>query len=478
MKQYIFSFLVVILFGFQGITQDVQMSEGFTMRTDHKYEIIGKVDGKILLYRNETNQFTIHTFDKELKSSKETKLKLGKNYLKFIGLTVTSKDFTILFSHRAKGNTYIQAHKYDSKIKLVDSTTIKIYERRAFAPIFQMVKSQNKQVGLLYNIDREKVIETLVFDTKKMELLSEYNYQPKNLYFRRDFIDFLVGNDGSSHLILKKDNDKPNKAQNRFEFYSVNTGETTERSYMISFKDTLWYDVYFEYDNLNHRIVAGGFYANDFLTKTLGYFYMNINPRDEQDYTLSYQEFDTDFVHEVLGKHNKKSKKDGFAEVDIQEIVLRSDGGILLIAERNRQYVRQTSSMGTSYGGRNQTGSQIDYYFNDLLVFSIHPTGELHWKDILHKKQYSQDDNAMYSSYFLLKTRSNLRFLYNDEIKQENVVNEYIVTGVGEPDRKNIMNTSGAELMLVMKNALQISADEVIIPSERRRQLKLVKLTY
>jgi transketolase len=112
------------------------------------------------------------------------------------------------------------------------------------------------------------------------------------------------------------------------------------------------------------------------------------------------------------------------------------------------------------------------------LVFSIHPDGELHWKDILHKKQYSQDDGAMYSSYFLLKTRSNLRFLYNDEIKQESTVNEYILTGKGTPDRKNIMNTQGVELMLVMKNATQVSADEVIIPSERRRQLKLIKLTY
>ena len=238
---------------------------------------------------------------------------------------------------------------------------------------------------------------------------------------------------------------------------------------MISFRDTLWYDVYFEYDNLNNRIVAGGLYANDFLTKSLGYFYLNINPKNENDYVLTFHEYDAEFVHDVLGKH-KKTNKDGFAEVDIQEIVLRSDGGILLIAERNRRYVRQTSSMVTSYG-QNPGGNQVDYYFNDLLVFSIHPNGKLHWIDILHKKQYSQDDNARYSSYFLLKTRSNLRFLYNDEIKQENAVNEYILTGIGEPDRKNIMNTAGAELMLVMKNALQISADEVVIPSERRRQL-------
>ncbi|MFK7948325.1 MAG: hypothetical protein AB8G11_12110 [Saprospiraceae bacterium] len=476
MKRYIFS-LWVLLFAVQCIGQDVKMSEGFTMRTDYEYEIIGKVDDKVLLYRNEMSQFTIFSFDKDLKTSKEKKLELGKNYLKFIGITSTPKDFTILFSHRVKGQTYVKAHKYDGKVKLLDSTTIKIYERRAFAPVFSMVKSQNRQIGLLYNVEKEKILETLVFDTKKMKLLWEYNYEPNDFYYRRDFVDFLVGNDGSSHLIIEKDNERSKRSQNRLEFYSYNAGEATETKYMVSFKDTLWYDIDFEYDNMNDRIVAGGFYANDFLTKTIGYFYLNINPKNDNDYILTFHEFDSAFVHDVLGK-KKRVNKDGFAEVDIQEIVLRRDGGILLIAERNREYVRQSTTMMTTSNGRNQAGSQVDYYFNDLLVFSIHPTGELHWQDILHKKQYSQDDDAMYSSYFLLKTRSNLRFLYNDEIKQENSVNEYIVNGSGKPDRKNIMNTAGAELMLVMRNALQVSADEVIIPSERRRQLKLVKLTY
>ena len=476
MKQHIFSFLV-LLFAFQGIAQEVKMSEEFSMRTDHHYEIIGKVNGKILLFTKDANEFMVHAFDEDLKNSKETKIELERNYLRFIGITSTPNDFTIIFSHKFKGDTHVKAHKYDSKVNLLDSTTIKVYERRAFSPVFRMVKSQNQQMGLLYNIDREKVIETLMFNIPEMELLWEYSYEPKEFYYRRDFVDFLVGNDGSSHLILERDNERSKKPQNRFEFYSYNIGEATETAYMVSFKDMLWYDVYFEYDNLNNRIVAGGFYANDFLTKTLGYFYLNVDPKDNKNYTLSFQEFDPEFIHEVIGKH-KKMNKDGFAEVDIQEIVLRNDGGILLIAERNREYVRQNTAMSTAYSGQNQVGNQVDYYFNDLLVFSIHPTGALHWQDILHKKQYSQDDDALYSSYFLLKTRSILRFLYNDEIKQENVVNEYILTGIGKPDRKNIMNTAGAELMLVMRNALQISADEVIIPSERRRQLKLVKLTY
>lgn len=476
MKKYMLLF-VLIMIAFQGFSQDVQVSEEFAVRTDHYYEIIGKVSDKVLLFRKEASEFKVQTFSEDLKSSKEEKLELGKNYLKFIGIVPTSKDFTILFSYKDKGETYVKAHKYDSELTLKDSTTIRIFERRAFSPTFQMTKSQNKQYCLLYNVDREKILETLVFDVNKMALTWEHNFAPKDFYYRSDFLDFFVANDGSGHLILERDNEKIKRASNRFEFFSYFPDTEKVEHYMLSMSEKLWYDVYFDYDNLNKKIVAGGLYANEFQTKTLGYFYLNINPRNEEEYILNYTAFDEEFVSEVLGKR-KRSKKDGFSEVDIQEIVLRHDGGVLLIAERNREYVRQVSTVNAAYSSRDYTGSQTDYHYNELLVFSIHPTGELHWKDILHKKQYSQDDNAMYSSYFLLKTRSNLRFLYNDEIKEENTVNEYIVTGIGKPDRKNIMNTQGAEMMLVMKNALQISADEIIIPSERRRQLKLVKLTY
>jgi hypothetical protein len=476
MTKYFFSFLFVMSF-LQVTAQDILMSDEQVMRTDCVYEIIGKIGNKVLLFKDEANEFTVQIYDDKMKQVKESKLDVGNSYLKFVGITATSKDFTILYSHKEKGDTYLKANKYNNQLKLLDTATISVFERRAFAPIFMMEKSQNKQFVLMYNIDKEKILETIVFDTKKMEKVWEYTFEPTDYYHRRDFVDFLVDNHGGGHLILERDNEKNKKDSNRFEFYSFDENMETANGYLISMREQLWYDVYFEYDNVHDKIVAGGLYANEFQTKTEGYFYFNINPKNADDFVLKYQSFDPDFVQEVLGKE-KPSKKDGFAEVDIREIVLRQDGGILLIAERNRIYVRQTNTMATTYSSRNMAATQTDYYYDDLLVFSIHPTGELHWKDILHKKQYSQDDNALYSSYFLLKTRSNLRFLYNDEIKQEGIVNEYILTGDGTPDRKNIMNTQGVKLMLVMKNAIQVSVDEVIIPSERRRQLKLVKLTY
>lgn len=468
----ILSFLIYT----NGLAQGIEISDEQSMRTDYSYEIIGKLDGKILFFKEESSDFILQAFDDKMKVVKENNIDLDKSYLKYIGTTIGRKDFTLLFSFRKRGDTFVKAHKYNAKLELVDSVTVKTFERRAFSPSFTMKLSQNKRYALMYNVEKEKYLETLLFDTKTMKLVWEQIFMPDDFYFKRDFMDFLVDNNGGGHLIIERDNQKSKIITNRFEFISFDASMSTPTMYILPLGEELWYDILFDYDNKNNKIVAGGLVANEFQTKAVGYFYLNINPKDEKDYLLKYNSFEQDFVQDVLGKEKPK-KREGFAEVDVQEIVLRSDGGILLIAERNRTYVRQ-SSMGAAYAGRGVTGSQTDYYYDDVLVFSIHPTGNLHWNEILFKKQYSQDDGAIYSSYFLLKTRSSLRFLYNDEISQENPVNEYILTGSGTPDRKNIMNTQGVKLMLVLKNAVQVSADEVVIPSERRRQFKLVKLKY
>jgi hypothetical protein len=120
----------------------------------------------------------------------------------------------------------------------------------------------------------------------------------------------------------------------------------------------------------------------------------------------------------------------------------------------------------------------IDYYYDELIVISVHPDGETHWKSILHKKQYSQDDNGIYSSYFLFKTPGNLRFLFNDEIRQENTVSEYVLNALGEYNRKGLLSTEHLDLKLRFKDAVQVDANAVVVPSERRNRLKLMKLVY
>jgi hypothetical protein len=216
-------------------------------------------------------------------------------------------------------------------------------------------------------------------------------------------------------------------------------------------------------------------YSDKSAVEAHGVFYMNVKPSDTKTPTIIFTPFDNEHLTLVLGKVIKKNV--GFGDVSVQKIIPRSDGGTLMIAERNRKYVRNTTNY-SSYYGRNLNPVQTDYYFNEILLYSFNPDGTLHWKEILHKKQFSQDDNGAFSSFFLFFNRTNLRLIYNDAIKSTGTVYEYVVKGNGEADRASLFNTKPYKFMLKMTEALQVSNNALLIPSERRSQLRLVRLTF
>ncbi|MEL7161033.1 MAG: hypothetical protein AAFN92_09755, partial [Bacteroidota bacterium] len=153
-------------------------------------------------------------------------------------------------------------------------------------------------------------------------------------------------------------------------------------------------------------------------------------------------------------------------------------GGGLIITERNRQLERRSNASRTQVLNNYGIRPLVDYHYDELVVFSVHPDGKPHWSNILHKKQYSQDDGGVYSSYLLMENPSSLRFLFNDEIRFENTVSEYVVNGRGEFDRNSLFHTRDLELRLRFRDGLQVAANEVVLPSEHRNKLRLVKMTY
>ena len=71
-----------------------------------------------------------------------------------------------------------------------------------------------------------------------------------------------------------------------------------------------------------------------------------------------------------------------------------------------------------------------------------------------------------------------MRLIYNDEIRNENTVSEYIIKGNGEFDRNSILNTASQELRLRFRESMQVAANEILVPSERKSRLKLVRLSF
>jgi hypothetical protein len=467
--------LLLALLPWLGLAQKITVSEPITLRSDIAYELIGDLGGRILLFRDKTTTFEVMAFDKTMREAWSKELEVYARQARVLGLATGKADFTLLYQGKEKGQTVLWANKYGPGATLIDSICIVNLGSLPFSPGFMLVHSDDRSKVLIYYVEKQDLIKAMVFDIEQMKLLWKTSLMLDDFNYYQHFQQVVLDNHGNMTLIIEKDNFRSKRNSHHFELFTYFADRHLLERFDLPIPEKLTYDVYFTYDHVNNRLVGGGLYSERNLGRPDGYFFLTVAPHDPSEVLYSHAEFTEDFILNVMGKEADRSK--GIPEAEVKDIVLRRDGGILLICERNRTYERRAANMGrTVY---DVTGRfAVDHYYDELFVLSIHPTGETHWKAVLHKKQYSQDDNGIYSSFFLFRTPSNLRFLFNDEIKYENTVSEYILSGSGETERKSLLSTANLKLRLRFRDAVQLNSREIIIPSERRNRLRLVRLEY
>ena len=299
--------------------------------------------------------------------------------------------------------------------------------------------------------------------------------QPKKMQYPRDWEDLLVDDQGNMHLILSKDNYRSKRKTHYFQVHQYYGMQDQVKQFNLPMQDKLSFDVNFNVDNRNNQLVAAGLYGVKTVSKAMGYYYLRIPLDNHESHSLRFHEFEEDMLNAFLEKKVKKNR--GLVDAVMDDVVLRRDGGILAIIEKAKLYERRPGSTPRSFNDP-FVRTMVDYYHEEMYIVSIHPDGRKHWGTILHKKQYSQDEDAVFASYFLFTTPSSLRFIFNDEIKYENTVSEYVLRGDGTFKRNSVLNTKDLKIRMRFRDATQVNAKVLLVPSEMRNRLKIVKLQY
>ena len=475
MKAFILS-SIFLLSSLMTIGQDLDITSEVMIRSTSKYEIIGKINETIMMVINNSGFYKVHAYTEEMTNKWERPLKMDRKTAKVNGFIARKDDFSVFYSYRHKGRNYLKQRRLDEKLNLVDSTTLKTFSRRSISPSLYFETSQNKKKVLMYNVENSDEFEVIVVDNDSMKVELDVKFKTEDFSYNQDFLQAVVDNDGGVYFIFEKDNRKSKKEENILKVFYFNPKSNKAKFFNISMQEHLWHDIYFDFDNKNKKLLISGFYSDETILEGHGVFFMTVSPNDPGNVTSNFEEFSKEYLALVLGKQVKKNV--GFGDVVVQQIVPRRDGGVLMIAERYKEEERDRISTDPYSRKNDDRINQTDYVFSEILLYSFHPNGELHWTEVLHKKQYSQDDSGVFSSFFLFMNRSKIRFLYNDAIKRSDTVYEYVVAGNGELERNSLFNTNEDKLMLRMLDAVQVSSNVIIIPSERRSSVKLVKMTF
>ncbi len=218
-------------------------------------------------------------------------------------------------------------------------------------------------------------------------------------------------------------------------------------------------------------IVLGGLFKKPNESGILGYFTYVLSEVETPVFHL----FDEKKIKEWTGKKNKTSLTN--YDLQLNSIRFLEDGSNVLIMENVKQYVRRPYfGAGLDNGGSFAASRWVDYYYDDIIVSCINTKKEKAWETILRKKQFSQDDDGINSSFFVVTNKSFLRFLFNDEIKNESTVSEYILLPNGQQTRKSVLNTSNSKLNLRIREAVQIDRQIILIPNESNNRLSILRL--
>ncbi len=479
---HIFNLALVLLFGLSLTVlsaQEVSLSPELSIRNYISYELLGKVEDRYIVYRDKGFSKQINVFNEYLEQTSEAELVLEQKRSTVIQSQNLDSLFQIVYSYIEEDSIHLRMRRYDSKGVLRDSALLLKKKRNTAYKPYEFELSEDQSKLLLYSMNREGVMDCTLFDNDIGEVVARRELLIEEFQLRTQQYRMELSNRGELFFMFNKrfdgsDENLLNVAT--FDFLTLVAGYG-----IIDFGEYFRRDMITDFDNLHNKLIICGTYSEKRGREPLGHYIVN-----EATYNLgkafrpSFVEFSPALVQEVGRSKRKKSKI--FQNFWIKDVLKRQDGGLLILMELYKEFSRR-SSYGSNIArnsnlGPNARRGWVDYYNEDIVITSFSADQTIDWTKVLYKKQFSQDDDAVFSSYFIMKTPSRLRLVYNDEIKRSNTVSEYIMDPGGWIKRNSLLSTSQLDMKLRFRDAVQVSSNELLIPSENNYTLSLVKITY
>jgi hypothetical protein len=477
MNKFLPIFLCSVVLNFVLQAQSITISEGVNVRNDAGYEILGRYKGNLLLFRDKNNEYEVTAFDEQLHNIWTHEITFAEKKVQVLDAVQGSDYFAVIYKGREKNNSIVKINRFDANTNFIDSSLIKNYGSRFYAPTPISVFSENKKILLVYSFSQNGSIEASSFDIENMKLIWQKEIVlPGNIRTNDEFRQVIVDNKGKSYFIFEENETAAIFGSTEHQYIVCEANQLEHNSYKIPFKGYTTYGIHFDFDNANQQLSAVGLCSEKGKSRATGCFFLRVKNKEQR---ITFEVFSDNLASVIAGKEIVNNK--GIADLKPQNIVFRKDGGVVAFFEETRQYSRTSAGIAARgiTSGTETTGRFVmDYYCDNVIVVSFNPDGTVQWKKVLPKKQFSQDDDAIFSSFGLLKTPRAVRVLFNDGINAETTTSEYIMNGNGLIERHSMFNTANQDILLRFQDVMQLSSDEVVIPSEYRSKLRLVRLRY
>lgn len=497
---FILFFIFQFAFQFLGISQRITLSE--PERDDYKgmsFEIIGKINGNFLMYKNIRNTHFISVYDNNMKLIQKENL----NYLpdKLLNVDFISyPDYCyMIYQYQRRNVLRCMALKFDSKgqrmgeAKMLDTTYIGLFSDNK---IYNTVNSEDKQKIVVYKIQKkyDKFNYTTLLFNQQLELIKKTRITMPYEERRTVLSDFFVDNEGNFVFALG------NKIGNRDYIHNLkliikDALSDTFAFHSISLVNFYLDEIKLKVDNINKRYLINSFFYSNRHGDIDGLYSALWDKNSNRIISESKLKFSDTLKHEV---RVEGSYRMAFNNFFIKDVILKKDGGFLLTGEdyytqsRANPWNRMDYLYGYPYSSydyyynpgfynpyryRGYNNNQTRYYYDNVLIMSVSKSGQIEWTNVIHKSQYD-DETDKFLSFHLFNTGGDLHFLFNELDRRNRILNDQTIESGGKLIRNPTLKSldRGYEFMPIY--AKQVGAREIIIPCDYRNFICFSKIEY
>ncbi|GAB4415563.1 MAG: hypothetical protein OHK0039_24260 [Bacteroidia bacterium] len=325
---------------------------------------------------------------------------------------------------------------------------------------------------------------------------------------------FRVDNEANAYLLGKRYRDRPKdrvKGEPNYDFVALvlNPNLDTPTEIVLDAPGRFLVDMHMEI--LRGRMICAGIYGEGKPVSPRGIYYLTLDATTQQVIQESYKPFalsmfdsgddaEADEESQTARQQKQQEKKQRQREqslyrYDFNDIVLRSDGGAVLVGEENYFYVVSTY-VPTGNGGGYWRYTTY-YYRNDILTIDISPEGQIDGITRVPKRQ-RQTQATHLISYAMAISQGRIHFVFNDRAenlalgpndtpryytpsifgKDKQVISLLSLDPSGTIERRSLLSTRDADMYALPQASIQVSSNELILFFYRGSRRRMGRITF
>jgi len=467
------------------------------------FEIIGKVSGNFLVYKNVRNRNYIAVYNNEMEQLNKEELDYVPDDRLINVDFFPYSDFTyMVYQYQRKNVVYCNAVKVNGEGKKVsdvislDTTHIGF---NASNKIYSTISSEDKSHLMVFKINsRNKsryIVTTLLF-SQDLSLQKRSRFV-MNMDEHNDYLDeFNLDNEGD--LVFARINRNNNETINGTELIWKRAQSDTVMTIEVPQQDLLLDEVHIKVDNANRRYFLTSFYYKQKRGNVEGFFFYVWDKATQFPTLQNAVVLGDELRKEARGDANIRM---AFNDYFIRNIIVKRDGGFLINTESyyttsrsgawNRwnylygmpystyDYYTTYSPLYSTWWWRNRydNNQAVRHHADNVTILSFDKTGKLQWSNVIHKEQFD-DEGDDRISFQTANTGSQIHYIFNMDEKRTLLLNDFTLSPDGQMNHNPTLKNLDRGYEFLPKYGKQVISYQVIVPCFYRNYICFAKIEF